>query len=273
MVIEAGSAAGDFNPGDLVLLSFSHCETCAACESGHPSYCHAFNDRNFPGHRPDGSKAMSLKPSTEPGDNGIFSSFFGQSSFARRTLAHKTCVVKVPAGTNLSLFAPLGCGIQTGAGAVLNTLDVKPNSSLVVFGAGSVGMASIMAGAIRGAKTIIAVDLQAERLDLAKQVGATHGIQAGPDTDVVAEIRRLCPPNGANFAVDCTGSPKVVRTMVDSLGTRGRAATVGAPSFGVEVPLHIMDVLVYGKEYVGCCEGDSQPAKVSSSISNKPHVP
>lgn len=264
MVIEAGSAATDLHPGDLVLLSFSHCETCASCQSGHPAYCHSFPDRNFYGHRPDGSRAMSLTPSATSGDDGIFSSFFGQSSFARRTLAHRSCVVKVPAGTDLTLFAPLGCGIQTGAGAVLNTLNVTPGSSLVVFGAGSVGMSSIMAGAMRGAKTIIAVDLQSERLDLAKTLGATHGIQAGPDTDVVAEIRRLCPPNGANFAVDCTGSAKVVRTMIDSLGTRGRAATVGAPAFGVEVPIHIMDLLIFGKEYVGCGEGDSLPAKVST---------
>lgn len=209
-------------------------------------------------------KATTDGASANPSDEqGIFSSFFGQSSFARRTLVHRSCVVKVPDDTDLALFAPLGCGIQTGAGAVLNTLNVTPQSTLVVFGAGSVGMASIMAGRMRGAKTIIAVDLQPERLDLAKRLGATHGIQAGPGIDVVGEIQRLCPPNGADFAVDCTGSPRVVRSMIDCLGTRGRAATVGAPGFGIDVPVNIMEQLTFGKEYVGCCEGDSLPAKVS----------
>jgi Zn-dependent alcohol dehydrogenase len=200
---------------------------------------------------------------THEKEEGIFSAFFGQSSFARHSLAHRSTVVKVPQDTDLALFAPLGCGMQTGAGAILNTLGVKPGSSVAVFGVGSVGMAAVMAARkIAGAEVVIAVDVQAERLELAKDLGATHALLAS-DGDVVSRIRELCPPLGVDYAVDCTGVPAVIRNMIDSLGTRGRGATVGAPGFGKCVSVDVMEHLTYGKEYVGCVEGDSLPAKVS----------
>lgn len=206
---------------------------------------------------------------TSDDNKGIPSQFFGQSSFARHTLAHMSSCVKVPASTDLALFAPLGCGMQTGAGAVLNTLGVKPGSSVAVFGVGSVGVAGVMAAAkIAGATTVIAVDLKESRLEMAKKLGATHGVLASgrKPGEVVEEIRRICPPNGVDFALECTGVPAVVRDMIDCLGTRGRGATLGAPGFGKEVPVDVMSHLTYGKEYVGCCEGDSWPEKVRFSL-------
>ncbi|KAK3382147.1 hypothetical protein B0T24DRAFT_486450, partial [Lasiosphaeria ovina] len=188
----------------------------------------------------------------------LFSTFFSQSSFARHTLAHKSSVVRVPPQTDLALCAPLGCGMQTGAGAVLHSLDVRPGSSLAVFGVGSVGMAAVVAAAkIRGAAVVVAVDLQPARLALARELGATHGV-LGDAADMVAQIRAATPGGrGVDFAVDYTGVPAVVRTMLDALGSRGRASMVGAPGFGKTAAVDIMDMLTYGKEYVGCCEGDS----------------
>lgn len=201
---------------------------------------------------------------TKDGGKPIFSQFFGQSSFARHTLVNKSSCVKVPKGTDLALFAPMGCGMQTGAGAVLNSLSVKPGSSIAIFGVGSVGMAAVMAAAhIAKAKTIIAIDLQESRLELAKKLGATHGVLGNVD-DLKGEIRRICPPVGVDYAVDCTGSVAVIQTMIDVLGTKGRAATVGAPGFGKSVAVDVMEHLTYGKEYVGSCEGDSCPKEVSS---------
>jgi Zn-dependent alcohol dehydrogenase len=198
---------------------------------------------------------------------GVFSPFFGQSSFARHTLAHRSTVVKIPPSTTedeLALYAPLGCGMQTGAGAILNTLRVREGSSVAVFGVGSVGMAAVMAATkIAGAGTVIAVDLQAGRLELARRLGATHTMLVAEGTDVVRRIREICPPNGVDYAVDCTGVTKVIRDVIDCLGTRGRAASVGAPGFGKSVSVDVMDHISHGKEYVGCCEGDSVPEKVS----------
>ncbi|KAK3953238.1 chaperonin 10-like protein [Pseudoneurospora amorphoporcata] len=275
-VLSVGSAVTHVTPGDLVLLSFSHCESCGPCLSGNPAHCYSFNVRNFSGCRPlptlpDGSVDASQftgDPAEDParatfvtkdGGKPLFSQFFGQSSFARHTLVHKSSCVKVPQDTDLALFASLGCGMQTGAGAVLNTLKVKPGSSIAVFGVGSVGMAALMAAAhIAKAKTIIAIDLQPSRLELAKKLGATHGV-LGNVPDVKAEVRKICPPVGVDYAVDCTGAVPVIKTMIDVLGTKGRGATVGAPGFGKTVQVDVMEHLTYGKEYVGSCEGDSCP--------------
>ncbi|KAK3693361.1 chaperonin 10-like protein [Podospora appendiculata] len=261
IVLETGAGVTSVSPGDKVLLSFSSCETCDLCVSAHPAYCRTFNDRNFGGQRatppPAGTSPRTMLASA----NGapIFSSFFGQSSFARHALVHRSSCVKVPPTTDLDLFAPLGCGMQTGAGAVLNSLAVKDGSSVAVFGVGSVGMAAVMAAKLRGAKVIIAVDLHQSRLDLAMQLGATHGV-IGSDRDVVEQIRTIVPPMGVDFAVDCSGVPAVIRTMIDALGVKGRASTVGAPGFGVCASVDVMSHLTYGKEYVGCTEGDSNPS-------------
>lgn len=220
----------DLVPGDQVLLSFAHCQTCDQCVSGHPAYCYSFVPLNFGGSRLDGSHTMHL----EGKENGMYSSFFGQSSFARHTVVHKSTLVKAKPDTDLALFAPLGCGLQTGAGAILNTLDVQAGKTIAIFGVGSVGMSAIMVAKMRGAKEIIAIDLQQSRLDLATTLGATSTI-LGNDPRLIAKVTRLSPPNGVHYAVDCSGVPAVVEKMIDCLGTRGKAATVGAPAVGLRV--------------------------------------
>lgn len=256
IVLEVGDDVTSTAAGDKVLLSFSHCETCPPCKGGHPAYCHSFNERNFGGTRPDGTSALA---GDEP-QSARFSSFFGQSSFARHAIVHKSSLVRVPQDVDLGLLAPLGCGIQTGMGAILNTLDVTPGSSVAVFGVGSVGIASLLAAKLCGAEKIIAIDVQESRLRLAMQMGATHGILNSPN--IVRDVRAVCPPVGVDFAVECTGVKSVIRDMMNVLGTRGKGATVGAPGFGTCVDVDVMDHLTYGKTYVGCCEGDSLPAKV-----------
>ncbi|KAJ4138718.1 hypothetical protein NW768_002578 [Fusarium equiseti] len=257
VVLETGSNITNVTNGDKVLLSFSSCGTCPGCASDHPAYCYKFNLYNFGGKRPDGSAAMFTMKDGQK--QPMHSTFFGQSSFARYTIVHRTSLVKVPQETPLELFAPLGCGIQTGVGAIFNTLDVKPGSSVAVYGVGSVGLAAVMAAKARGARVIIAIDLQQSRLDLAKELGATHGV-LGPDPkNIIKGILKICPPLGVDFAVDCTGVPVIIETMVAALGMRGRGATVGAPGGRAKAKIDIMGHLTYGKEYVGCSEGDSNP--------------
>ncbi|KAF4428780.1 C2H2 transcription factor [Fusarium acutatum] len=257
VVLEIGANVTSVSPGDKVLLSFSSCGSCPGCESDHPAYCYSFNAYNFGGKRPDGSAAMSVMKDGKK--QPCYSTFFGQSSFAARTIVHRSSIVKVPQQTPLDLFAPLGCGIQTGVGAVFNTLDVKPGTSIAIFGVGSVGLAAVMAAKARKASRIIAIDLQPERLKLAKELGATDGV-LGPDQEyIIKAIKSICPPLGVDFAVDCTGVPSIIETMVAGLGMRGRAATVGAPGGNAHAKIDIMSHLTYGKEYVGCSEGDSNP--------------
>ncbi|KAK5202542.1 hypothetical protein LTR96_011530 [Exophiala xenobiotica] len=170
----------------------------------------------------------------------------------------ESSMVKVPPDTQLRLLAPLGCGLQTGAGCVINTLRVARGSTVAIFGVGPVGMAGVMAAKIMSCSTIIAIDLREDRLAIAKEVGATHTLN-GQALDLTTQIQDICSPAGLKFAMDCTGVPKVIDTMIQSLGRRGKAATVGAPKPGSKAVIDVFDHLIMGKEYVGCTEGDADP--------------
>ncbi|CAG8939281.1 unnamed protein product [Penicillium salamii] len=256
VVLEVGRDIKHLQKQDRVLLSFDSCGSCVQCDSKHPAYCQEWAQRNFGQKRMDGSLSLSTADGAR-----LHGSFFGQSSFARHTIVMGNSVVKVPSDTPLGVFSPLGCGVQTGAGAILNTLDVQPGKSVAIFGVGSVGMSAVMAAKMRGASIIIAIDLQTERLELAKQLGATHGV-IGSDEDVVAQIQKISGSNGVNYSVDCAGIPSVVEKALDCLGTRGKGATVGAPAPGKRAGVDVFAHLVMGRQYIGCCEGDSDPQQM-----------
>lgn len=259
IVLETGSDVTEVQNGDKVLMSYSFCSNCSQCKSGHLPYCENLLGLNFGGQRSDGSSALSLKDGSR-----LHGHFFGQSSFSRLAIVNRASLVKVPQDVKLELFAPLGCGLQTGAGAILNTLDVKEGSTVAVFGVGSVGLSAIMACKIREAKEIIAVDIQPSRLQLAQDLGATKTINSS-EVDVLEEIKKICPPAGVQYALDCSGVPKVVETMIDSLGARGRACSVGAPSPGKRASVDVFSHLVMGRQYVGCHQGDSIAREVSTA--------
>src|SRR5205807_9187908 len=155
---------------DHLILSYQPCGRCGPCLRGRYSYYERGFEANFGGTRLDGSNSLS-RNGAGPGVHGHF---FGQSSFATHSLATERNVVKVPRDVPLELLGPLGCGLQTGAGAVLNSLRVPAQASLAVFGTGAVGLAAIMAAKIAGAHPIIAVDVNPKRLELARELGASH---------------------------------------------------------------------------------------------------
>ncbi|KAI1608216.1 alcohol dehydrogenase [Exophiala viscosa] len=255
VVLAMGPAVTHVSEGDKVLLSINHCRTCTNCVAGHPNYCAEGMPRNFGGKRvSDGSATLSLM------HDACFSNFFGQSSFSRHAVVNGSCMVKVPSDTKLELFAPLGCGISTGAGSVLNTLNVQEGSTLAVFGVGSVGLSAIMVGKIRKAAIIVAIDLNDARLEIARKVGATHVVN-GKDEDVVERVRQCCP-EGVAYAVDCTGAGAVIETMMECLAIRGRAAQVGIPPPDKTVSIKILQHLLRGQEYVGCAGGDCVPGEM-----------
>lgn len=147
----------------------------------------------------------------------------------------------------------------------MNTLNVKSGSTVAIFGVGAVGMAGVMAAKIAGCSIIIAVDLLDDRLAIAKEIGATHTLN-GSSSDVVPQIRDICSPGGLQFAMDATGASKVIETMIESLGPRGKAATVGAPKPGTKVMVDVFEHLIFGREYVGCTEGDADPKTVCLAV-------
>jgi aryl-alcohol dehydrogenase len=125
----------------------------------------------------------------------------------------------------------LGCGIQTGAGAVLNTFKAHAGSSIVIFGAGGVGLSAVMAAQVAGCTTIIAVDINSDRLDLAKELGATHTVSA-TDPELKDKLKTLTGGDGSDFALDTTGRPEVLRNAFEGLKQKGVAGLIGGSAPG-----------------------------------------
>jgi aryl-alcohol dehydrogenase len=239
-------------PGDHVVLGWCSCGECASCRSGNDPYCIDFAALNFGGARPDGTTTM------RKGDQIIHGSFFGQSSFANFTSVSERNVVKVRKDVPLDILGPLGCGIRTGAGAVMNALHPKAGASIAIFGVGPVGMSAILAAALCGCTPIIAVDVNPDRLEASRSYGATHTIHSGK-TDPVDAIREITGA-GADFTLECSGIPSVLRQAVDSLlggGPRcGVCGFLGNVPPGTEVTLDMQGILT-GRTVRGILAGDS----------------
>ncbi|MGW0570254.1 NAD(P)-dependent alcohol dehydrogenase [Streptomyces tauricus] len=252
-VVEAvGSAVTTVETGDHVVLSAAYCGHCVQCRAGQMAYCENLMAEDFGGARTDGTTSLAS-------DQGPVSShFFGQSSFATYANVVENSVIKVDAEAPLATLAPLGCGLQTGAGAVLNELRPEAGTSLVVFGVGAVGSAAIMAAKVAGCTTIIAADLHDSRLELAKEIGATHAVNSAA-MNVVEEIARITGGQGVNYALDTTAVPAVLSQAAEALATRGTLALVGAARPGTEVPFEIGTSLVKGWTFKTIVQGSSVP--------------
>ncbi len=248
-VIDAvGEGVTRVAPGDHVVLSFDSCGTCVPCRQGAPAYCDTFMFRNLTGRRLDGSTSV-----TDASGGQVSARWFGQSSFATYCIATERNVVKVDPSLPLEKLGPLGCGIQTGAGSILVAMKVSAGSSLVVFGAGAVGLSAVMAGAVAGATTIIAVDLQQHRLDLALELGATHVLR-GDDPNLAGAIHGLTG-GGANYSFDTTGVPGVMLAALQCLRMTGVCGYVGVQTG----PLELDGMALVGKTAMGILEGGADP--------------
>ncbi|MCO6005511.1 NAD(P)-dependent alcohol dehydrogenase [Actinoallomurus purpureus] len=251
VVERVGSDVASVRPGDRVAMSFAFCRGCRNCLLGRPAYCTDFFPRNFGGRRADGSATVRASDGSE-----INANFFGQSSFSTYVLAAEHTVVPLPNDLPLELAAPLGCGVQTGAGAVLNSLAPPAGGSIVVFGVGTVGLSAIMAADVAHCDPVIAVDLVPKRLALAAELGATHTFNG--TTGGLAERIMEIAGGGIDFAVETTASPAVLRTAVDSLAFGGTCGVIGAAPIGTEVSLD-MSALLFDRSVRGIVEGGSVP--------------
>lgn len=253
IVEKVGEGVTSVVPGDSVVIGFASCGHCRNCEDHQPGYCAEFMPRNFGGARPDGSRPIHSL-SGEP----ISSSFFGQSSFATYALATEDNVVKVPTDLQLELLGPLGCGLMTGAGAVLNALAPKAGSAVAIFGGGPVGLAGVMAAAALDCKTVILVEPVAARRELALTIGATHVIDpaAGNPAD---QIRAICP-TGVDRVLDTSGVPAAIEAGISCLGSRAMLGYVGVPkSLDAVLTVPVVPLMVNGSSIKGITEGDSDP--------------
>jgi len=253
IVEEVGSAVRGIEAGDHVVMSFPSCGMCRFCQQGQVAYCEHSFELCFGGHRLDGSNALH---SGDDHPTELHGSFFAQSSFATHAITTQSNVVKVPEDLPLEVLAPLGCGFQTGAGGVFNSLKVRPGARVAVFGTGAVGLAAIMAARVVGADQIIAVDVNSSRLDLAKELGATHAIN-GREEDTAARIAEITR-RGADYVVETTARPEMLTLAVDVLSSLGVAGLIGGAPAGTKAPID-MNTLLGGRSVRGIAQGDSMP--------------
>jgi aryl-alcohol dehydrogenase len=165
----------------------------------------------------------------------------------------------MPDDVDLRIAGPLACGVQTGAGTVLDVLRLGPGSSIAVFGAGSVGLCAVMAAKLAGATTIVAVNRRALRRQLAAEFGATH-LVSPEDVDPVEAIREATGGRGVDFAFETTGKPEVLTQAVRSLDSLGTCAYVGTAAPGELGGIPMLEAMTKGLTVRGVLQGDSTPA-------------
>lgn len=243
-----GPSVTDVAIGDHVILSFAHCGTCSQCSSGHPGYCTTFMELNLFGRSANGGLGAIDSDGKELGAR-----WFGQSSFATRAVVSSRNVVVVDADLDFQLIAPFGCGVITGAGSVLNAFQIPAESSIVIFGVGSVGLSALMAAKAAGANKIIAVDLHPSRLELASELGATSTFLAS-DPDVVNQVQSTTS-GGTQYSFDTTGLPSVILSAIQSLGPGGTCGMVAVQAGDLVLDPNVLN----GKRLMSIIEGDSRP--------------
>ncbi len=246
IVEKVGPGVTAARPGDHVVLAYAYCGCCPACRGGRPFACADYDELNWGGRMADGSARLHRH-------GRDLAALFGQASFATHAVVGENNLVPVDPDLDLRLLAPLGCGVQTGAGAVLNHFRAGPGAKLAVFGAGAVGLSAVMAAKAAGCSVIVASDLHDHRLALAAELGATHTLDARR-ADVAAEIARITG-GGADFALEASGRADVGRQAADALAAGGKLAYVSAPP--------ALDYSVAAKRrrltITGIVEGDSVP--------------
>jgi len=260
-VEEVGASVTTVAVGDRVVLSFDCCGACLPCRTGHTVQCVHWMQLNFfGGARLDGS------PTMHAADGGVLHGhFFGQSSFATHVVCSERSVVKIDSDADWTTLAPLGCGIQTGAGSILNVLRPWPGSTVAIYGAGAVGLAGVLAAQLTPAAQVIVVDRVAERLALAEEIGATATVEAGREP-VVESILELTGGRGADVVLEATGNTGVLRNAVDALAVGGRCGVVGAPPVGSEVALDVTQMLIRNPCIIGINQGLSVPQELIPAL-------
>jgi aryl-alcohol dehydrogenase len=251
-VVEAvGPGVATLAVGDHVALSFDHCGECPLCERKRPAYCELFAPLNYFGTRLDGSVTM------HQGEDDVHGNWFGQSSFATHAIASVHNAVKVPDDLPLEILGPLGCGLQTGAGSVLNVLKAQAGEGIIVFGLGAVGLGALMAAKAVGCDPIIAVDLNAARLELASELGASHTINPSETQDLLWTVQEMAAP-GVHYAFDAVGAGPVIRQALESLRSPGHCVTVGFQGLEHEITID-QGHLLLGRTLSGVVEGEADP--------------
>ncbi|MEM1261296.1 MAG: NAD(P)-dependent alcohol dehydrogenase [Pseudomonadota bacterium] len=248
-VVRCGPDVTELAVGDRVVVTFDSCGTCRNCRDDQPAHCEEMASLNFSGVRRDGTTTLT------DGSAAVHGSFFGQSSFATTALCTVRNAIPVKPNGDPTLLAPLGCSVQTGVGTVTNVLGAHRGSSIVCFGIGAVGACAIMAAVDVGCETVIAVDINPERLALASELGATH---VSESNDSVVETIRTLTGGGADYAVETAGVKKTFHDAIACTRIGGHTALAAIPNWMEGFHFHAGD-LAMGRTVTGVLEGSSVP--------------
>lgn len=251
VVHAVGEAVADFAPGDHVVMSYPWCGVCANCRDGGTNHCLHGRKLKMSGTRLDDTTPLSKNAAP------VFSAFFQQSSFGTFALTQARWAVKVRKDAPLEQLGPLACSGQTGAGAVLNVMQPKSGDSIAIFGVGAVGLSALMAAKIAGCDPIIAVDVHAHRLALARELGATHAIDYTACADIVGEIRTITD-SGVRYAAETSALPAVLHQAIEVLMPGGMCTLLGSAPKGTDASFE-MPFLQQGRSVRGVVQGDSVP--------------
>ena len=256
---EGAGVVADVGPGVTTVKAGDHviplwrlsCGVCEYCTDGRPALCNAGMQIRLTGRLLDGTTRFTL-------DGREIKHFAGASTFSEYTVLPEASVLKIPDDLSLDRAALLGCAVITGVGAAINCARVKPGSSVVVFGAGGVGLNAIQGAAIGGAEKIIAVDLLDRKLEFARQFGATHTVNGGKG-DPVEQVRALTGGRGVDYAFEVIGLPQTMRQAYDCLGKRGMCVVVGVTPMAAEVAVPVMTLVFEERVLTGSVYGSSRP--------------
>ncbi|MCQ2000606.1 S-(hydroxymethyl)mycothiol dehydrogenase [Arthrobacter zhaoxinii] len=246
VVSAVGPDVTEVAPGDRVVLNWrAVCGECRACRKGEPQYC--FNTANA-------TQKMTLEDGTE------LTPALGIGAFAEKTLVAAGQCTKVDDDVDAAAVGLLGCGVMAGIGAAINTGAVQRGESVAVIGCGGVGIAAVAGAKLAGATTIIAVDIDSAKVELAMAQGATHGINS-KDEDPVEAIRALTGGFGADVVIDAVGRPETYRQAFYARDLAGRVVLVGVPNPEMKIELPLADVFGRGGSLKSSWYGDCLPSR------------
>ena len=252
VVEKVGDGVTDFKVGDHVLLLWrASCGQCLHCLSGRPALCELGAGIRWSGHLTDGTSRFRR-------GNEEIRHFAGVSSFSELTVLPQEGLVKIDPTVPLEIAAIVGCAVMTGVGAVINTARVEPGASMVVVGCGGVGLNAIQGGALAGAEKIIAVDVLDNKLEYAKNFGATHLINAAR-VDPIDAVKEATGGRGADFAFEVIGSPKAMNQAYSMIRRGGTLVIVGVAPTGAEVSFNASSIMLDEKTIRGSLYGSCRP--------------
>lgn len=247
VVSEVGEGVTGFEVGDHVVLSFAPaCGSCHFCDHQLPQFCEV--------GIPTGLMLDGTARVTKGDESLLVMQFLG--CMAEEAIVPAISAVKIDKSIPLEKAALVGCGVMTGVGAAINTAGVLPGSSVAVFGSGGVGLSIIQGARLAGASTIIAVDLADNKLELARNFGATHTVNGGSE-DAVSKCKELTGGHGPDFSFEAVGVPQLMVDAHNATRRGGTTTIVGVGKLTDSVPFNALMLSMDGKTIKGSFYGDT----------------